>query len=64
MGVYDEPDIIAMIQHAIELGYADKTRLVAAGWSQGGHLAYLSAVRNGTHGFGWQFRGIVAGAGV
>jgi dipeptidyl aminopeptidase/acylaminoacyl peptidase len=63
-GMYDEPDIVAMTQHAIDEGYADKTRLVAGGWSQGGYLSYLSAVRNGAHGFGWRFQGIFAGAGV
>ena len=64
VGTYDEPDIVAMTQHAIELGYADRTKIVAMGWSQGGYLSFLSAVRNGVHGFGWQFRAVVAGAGV
>jgi len=64
LGMYDEPDIIAMVQHAITEGYADSDNLVAAGWSQGGHLAYLSSVRNGAHGFGWRFKGIIAGAGI
>ncbi|KAE8447404.1 hypothetical protein EG329_010818 [Mollisiaceae sp. DMI_Dod_QoI] len=64
VGIYDEPDIVAMTQHAIEEGYADKTQLVAGGWSQGGHLSFLASVRNGTHGFGWRFKGVIAGAGV
>ncbi|KAK3937898.1 Alpha/Beta hydrolase protein [Diplogelasinospora grovesii] len=64
MGIYDEPDVVAMTQAAIEQGFIDGEKLVAGGWSQGGHLSYLSAVRNGKHGFGWKFRGIVAGAGV
>jgi dipeptidyl aminopeptidase/acylaminoacyl peptidase len=64
MGVYDEPDIVAMTQHAIAQGYADKTQLVAGGWSQGGYLSFLSSVRNGAHGFGWRFRGVIAGAGI
>ncbi|KAI1847613.1 hypothetical protein JX266_006465 [Neoarthrinium moseri] len=64
MGLYDEPDIVAMTQHAIELGLANKQRLVVGGWSQGGYLSYLSAVRNGTHGLGWRFSGAICGAGV
>jgi dipeptidyl aminopeptidase/acylaminoacyl peptidase len=27
MGIYDEPDIVAMTQYAISQGYADKTQL-------------------------------------
>ncbi|GAP91643.1 putative peptidase yuxL [Rosellinia necatrix] len=64
MGRFDQADIIAMVQHAITQGLADRSRLLVAGWSQGGYLAYLSAVRNGAHNFGWQFVGAVAGAGV
>ncbi|CAK7221880.1 hypothetical protein SBRCBS47491_004679 [Sporothrix bragantina] len=64
MGAHDEPDVVASVQAAINQGYADSVRLVAAGWSQGGYLAYLSAVRNGAHGLGWQFQGIIAGAGI
>lgn len=64
MGVSDEPDIVAMVDWVIHLGYADQERLLVGGWSQGGYLSYLSAVRNGTHGLGWRFRGAIAGAGV
>ncbi|CAK7231515.1 hypothetical protein SBRCBS47491_007954 [Sporothrix bragantina] len=64
MGTVDEQDIIASVQHAIERGYADPKRLVAGGWSQGGFLSYISAVRNGAHGLGWRFSGLIAGAGV
>jgi len=41
IGTYDEPDIVSMVQYCIKLEYADKTRLVAAGWSQDGNLVYL-----------------------
>ena len=64
MGKYDEPDIVAATQHAIEQGFADKEHLIVAGYSQGGFLSYLSAVRNGQHAFGWKFRAAIPGAGV
>lgn len=64
MGTFDESDIVAMTQHAIVEGYADEQRLLVAGWSQGGYLTYLSAMRNGLHGFGWKFKAAIAGAGI
>lgn len=64
MGKYDEPDIVATTQHAIEQGYADKERLVVGGYSQGGFMSYLSAVRNGQHGLGWRFKAAIPGAGI
>ncbi|KAK8131354.1 acylamino-acid-releasing enzyme [Apiospora sp. TS-2023a] len=64
MGTYDEPDVVSMTQHLASQGWADKDRLVVGGWSQGGYLSYLSAVRNGAHGLGWRFRGAICGAGV
>lgn len=63
-GKYDEPDVVAATQAAIERGLADQDKLICGGWSQGGYLAYQSAVRNGAHGFGWKFKGLIAGAGV
>lgn len=63
-GLYDQPDIVAMTQHAVEKGLADPDRLAVGGWSQGGYLSYLSAVRNGSHGFGWRFKCAVPGAGI
>lgn len=64
LGRYDEPDIVAVTQHAVSLGLADPQRLAVGGWSQGAYLSYLSAVRNGSHGLGWRFRCAVPGAGV
>lgn len=64
VGIYDQPDVIALTQHCIEKGYFDKDNLVITGWSQGGFLSYLSAVRNGMHEFGWKFKGAIPGAGV
>lgn len=64
-GADDEPDVAAVTQRAVALGLADAARLAVGGWSQGGYLSYLSAVRNGGHGgLGWRFRCAVAGAGV
>lgn len=64
LGVHDQPDIIALTQHAVARGLADPQRLAVGGWSQGGYLSYLCAVRNGSHGLGWRFRCAVPGAGI
>lgn len=64
VGKYDYEDIIAITQHVVELGLADKDRLLVSGWSQGGFLTSLCCVRNGDHGFGWRFRAAIAGAGI
>lgn len=64
VGVYDLPDVIALTQHCIEKDYIDKDNLIISGWSQGGFMSYLGAVRNGMHGFGWKFKGAIPGAGV
>ncbi|KAH8694861.1 putative acylamino-acid-releasing enzyme [Talaromyces proteolyticus] len=64
MGIYDEPDIVAMTQYAITQNLADPSRLIVAGKSQGGFLSYLMSVRNGTHGLGWRFQAAIACAGV
>ncbi|KAK6436310.1 hypothetical protein LTR95_007496 [Oleoguttula sp. CCFEE 5521] len=64
MGKYDETDVVALTQAAIDKGLADKENLIAGGYSQGGYLTYLSSVRNGLHGKGWRFKGGIAGAGV
>nr|OQO21267.1 hypothetical protein B0A51_10256 [Rachicladosporium sp. CCFEE 5018] len=64
MGKYDETDVVALTQAAIDKGLADKENMVVGGYSQGGYLTYLSSVRNGLHGKGWKFKGGIAGAGV
>lgn len=63
-GVYDYADVVSVTDHAVSKGYADPTRLMVGGWSQGGFLTYLSSVRNGLHGLGWRFNAGIAGAGV
>lgn len=64
MGTVEYDDIITLTQSGIEQGLVDKTKLIVSGWSQGGFLSYLSAVRNGTHDHGWRFRAAICGAGV
>lgn len=64
VGIYDEPDIVAMTQYAITQNLADPLRLIVAGKSQGGFLSYLLSVRNGAHGMGWRFQAAIACAGV
>lgn len=63
-GIYDYSDIVTITQHAIEIGLADKERLVVGGWSQGGFLSFVCSVRNGMHNHGWKFNASIAGAGV
>lgn len=63
-GIYDHADVITMTQTAVEKGLADKNRLIVAGWSQGGFLSYISAVRNGLQGHDWKFKASIPGAGV
>ena len=63
-GTLDYDDVITLTHHAITEGYADKDNLLIAGWSQGGFLSYLAAVRNSMHGKGWKFKAAIPGAGV
>lgn len=63
-GVYDHADVITMTQKAVEKGLADRARLLVAGWSQGGFLSYICAVRNGLQGHDWKFQAAIPGAGV
>ncbi len=64
VGGKDYEDVISLMNHAIELGYADPKRLIISGYSQGGFMSYLCAVRNGMHGHGWKWAGAIPGAGV
>ena len=63
-GTVDYDDVITLTPHCIEQGLIDKERVMIGGWSQGGFLSYLAAVRNGTHGLGWSFKAAICGAGV
>lgn len=64
VGKYDYEDIITLTDYTVKQGFADPARLMVGGWSQGGYLTYLSSVRNGLHGLGWQFQAGIAGAGI
>lgn len=63
-GVYDYADVITITDNAISRGFADGSKLLVGGYSQGGFLSYLCSVRNGLHGHGWRFNAAIAGAGV
>ncbi|ATY58653.1 WD40 YVTN repeat-like-containing domain [Cordyceps militaris] len=64
VGKYDYDDVITLTDYAVKEGFADPTRLLVGGWSQGGYLTYLCSVRNGLHGRGWKFQAGIAGAGI
>jgi len=70
MGTVEYEDILALVQMGVDEGFIDPKRIVVGGWSQGGFLTYLSAVRNGATELPdgrkktWRFKGAIAGAGV
>ena len=63
-GKYHYDDVITLTDFAVKQGFADPKRLIVGGWSQGGFVSYLCAVRNGLHGLGWKFQACIAGAGI
>ena len=60
MGKKDYEDTITITKAVIREGLVDPNRVAIGGWSQGGFLSYLSAVREGQ----FQFRAAICGAGV
>lgn len=64
VGSVEYDDVVTLTQHCIGEGLIDKSNMIVSGWSQGGYLSYLSAVRNGTHKHGWTWKGAICGAGV
>ena len=71
VGTVDYDDIVSLIDEAIKQGLIDKSRILVGGWSQGGFLSYLLAVRNGLPSTKpnssrkeWKIRGAICGAGV
>ena len=57
-------DVITITDKAISNGLADANNLIVGGYSQGGFMTFLSAVRNGLHNHGWRFKACIAGAGI
>ena len=70
VGTVEYEDILALVQKGVDDGFIDPEHIVVGGWSQGGFLTYLSAVRNGAAELPdgrkktWRFKGAIAGAGV
>ena len=56
-GITDRQDVLAAVDHAVELGYADPARLVVGGWSYGGILTnYVITTTD-------RFKAAISGAG-
>lgn len=64
LGRYAYEDVIAVTNEAVKKGFADSKRLMVGGWSGGGMLSFLCAVRNSLHGLGWRFNAAISGAGI
>jgi dipeptidyl aminopeptidase/acylaminoacyl peptidase len=59
VGTRDYLDIIETVKEAIKIGLVDQDKVIVGGWSQGGFLSYLCAVRDDII-----FKGAICGAGV
>ena len=58
LGVGDYWDVISGVDHLIGLGFVDKDRVAAMGWSQGGYIsAYITT-------FSDRFQAVSVGAGI
>ncbi len=67
MGTVDYDDIIALVDEGIKQGLVDPDQIMVGGWSQGGFLSYLLAVRRNSQtnsGSDWKIKGAICGAGV
>lgn len=70
VGTVEYDDILRLVQKGIDQNLIDPDNIIVGGWSQGGFLSYLSAVRNGAEKLPdgapktWRFKGAIAGAGV
>jgi len=70
VGTYDYNDVVQLTDVAIKEGLVDKNRVLVMGWSQGGFLSYLNAVRNGRTTLPnntqktWAYSGAICGGGV
>jgi dipeptidyl aminopeptidase/acylaminoacyl peptidase len=59
LGVGDAWDVISGIDHLVAAGMADKDRVGAMGWSQGGYISAFLATHDST-----RFRALSVGAGI
>ena len=59
LGVGDAWDVISGIDHLVAQGLADKDRVGAMGWSQGGYISAFLATHDST-----RFRALSVGAGI
>jgi dipeptidyl aminopeptidase/acylaminoacyl peptidase len=59
LGVGDAWDVISGIDHLVATGVADKDRVGAMGWSQGGYISAFLATHDST-----RFRALSVGAGI
>ena len=59
LGVGDAWDVISGIDHLVDYGIADKDRVGAMGWSQGGYISAFLATHDST-----RFRALSVGAGI
>lgn len=69
LGTVDYEDVISLVEEGIHRGLVDKHRVMIGGWSQGGFMSYISAVRNAPNKLprsisDWQFKGAICGAGI
>lgn len=67
MGMVDYDDIIAVVDEGIKRGLVDPEQIIVGGWSHGGFLSYLLAVRRNSQsspGSNWKIKGAICGAGV
>ena len=67
VGTVDYDDVIALVDDGIKQGLVDPAQILVGGWSQGGFLSYLLAVRRNsqtTPGSNWKIKGAICGAGV
>jgi len=59
VGTQDYDDVITTLNAAVDKGLVDGEKVVVGGWSQGGFLSYLCAVRAD-----FPFKGAICGAGI
>ncbi len=67
MGTVDYDDIITMVDESVKRGLVDPHNIIVGGWSQGGFLSYLLAIRRNSQtspGSSWKTKGAICGAGV